>query len=159
MLPFILLGIGIDGVFVLVVSLDEVDASHPELGSNIPERVRKMMQHGAPSITVTSLTNVFAFLFGSATRLPAVQWFCWQAAITIFINYVLQMVAFVAVLVLGERRRVANKYDYICCFGPAGDSPAVATNTAVAVPVDGTKPVAAKSEKPEEGQTFAKRAM
>ena len=88
-LPFIIMGIGIDGVFVLVVSLEEVDHHEPHLVDNLPERIRRMMQRGAPSITVTSATDIFAFMFGSITRLPSVQWFCWQAALTVLINYIL----------------------------------------------------------------------
>lgn len=76
-LPFILLGIGIDGVFILVASLEETDVQEPHLADDLPERIRRMMERGAASITVASLTDVFAFLFGSATTLPAVQWFCW----------------------------------------------------------------------------------
>jgi predicted RND superfamily exporter protein len=73
-LPFILLGIGIDDMFVLVRSLEEVDELHRGDGLSIEERFRKSLQNGGMSITVTTLTNVTGFLFGSMTAIPAVRW-------------------------------------------------------------------------------------
>ena len=72
-LPFILLGIGVDDIFVMVRSVEEVDEMHPGLA--IPERFRKALNLGGMSITVTSVTNAVAFMFGSLTAIPAVQWY------------------------------------------------------------------------------------
>lgn len=71
-LPFILLGIGVDDIFVLVRSVAEVDELQP--GLPIPDRFRKALNIGGMSITVTSLTNATAFMFGSMTVIPAVRW-------------------------------------------------------------------------------------
>lgn len=38
----------------------------------------------------TSLTNFFAFLLGSKSALPAVEYFCLYAAVAILFNYFLQ---------------------------------------------------------------------
>ena len=71
-LPFILLGVGVDDLFLLVQSLEEVDATTPGLPLEL--RFRKTLNRGGMSITVTSLTNVAAFLFGSLTSIPAIRW-------------------------------------------------------------------------------------
>lgn len=71
-LPFILLGIGVDDIFVLVRSVEEVDEQHPNLP--LPERFRKALNLGGMSITVTSVTNATAFMVGSLTAIPAVRW-------------------------------------------------------------------------------------
>jgi hypothetical protein len=71
-LPFILLGIGLDDIFVLVRSVEEVNELHPNLP--LPERFEKALNLGGMSITVTSVTNAAAFLFGSMTSIPAVSW-------------------------------------------------------------------------------------
>ena len=71
-LPFILLGIGVDDMFVLVRSLEDVDELFPQLP--LKERFQQMLARGGMSMTVTSLTNVAAFLFGSLTAIPAVRW-------------------------------------------------------------------------------------
>ena len=115
-LPFILSGVGIDSVFVLVAALDEVTENHPELRGDIPTRMRLMMQIGGPSVTVSALTDISAFLLGSVTSLPAIRWFCWQATLGVLLNYLLQMSAFVALLTLSERRKAANRYEILCCY-------------------------------------------
>ena len=71
-LPFILLGIGVDDIFVLVRSVEEVDEQQPHLP--LPDRFRKALNLGGMSITVTSVTNATAFMFGSLTAIPAVRW-------------------------------------------------------------------------------------
>ena len=40
------------------------------------------------SITVTSLTDVIAFLLGSLTIIPAIRYFCIYAALCILFDYV-----------------------------------------------------------------------
>jgi Niemann-Pick C1 protein len=72
-LPFILLGVGVDDMFMLVQSLEEVDATSP--GLPLEERFRRTLNRGGMSITVTSFTNAAAFLFGSITSIPAIQWY------------------------------------------------------------------------------------
>ena len=61
-------------MFVLVRSLEEVDELHRAERLTIEQRFRKSLQRGGMSITVTTLTNVTAFLFGSLTAIPAVRW-------------------------------------------------------------------------------------
>jgi hypothetical protein len=71
-LPFIILGVGVDDMFMLVQSLEEVDEQTP--GLPLEDRFRQCLERGGMSITVTSLTNMTAFLFGSMTSIPAIQW-------------------------------------------------------------------------------------
>ena len=61
-----------DDIFVLVRSVEEVDEQHPCLP--LPERFRKALNLGGMSITVTSVTNATAFMFGSMTAIPSVRW-------------------------------------------------------------------------------------
>ncbi|CAN0513627.1 unnamed protein product, partial [Ectocarpus sp. 12 AP-2014] len=42
------------------------------------------------TLTDTSLTNFFAFLLGSLTSLPAVEYFCLYAATAILFDFILQ---------------------------------------------------------------------
>ena len=71
-MPFILLGIGVDDIFVLVRSVEEVDEQHADLP--LPERFEKALNLGGMSSTVTSVTNSAAFMFGSLTSIRAVRW-------------------------------------------------------------------------------------
>jgi hypothetical protein len=71
-LPFILLGVGVDDLFVLVRSLEDVEESSP--GLSLEQRFKQTLAQGGMAITVTSLTNVSAFLFGSMTSIPSITW-------------------------------------------------------------------------------------
>ena len=71
-LPFILLGIGVDDLFVIIRSLEEVDELHP--GLPMETRFRKVLNGAGLSVSVTSLSNIAAFTMGSLTEIPAVRW-------------------------------------------------------------------------------------
>eukprot|EP00752_Nemacystus_decipiens_P008590 g7670.t1 len=110
-LPFILVGIGVDDAFVIVAAFDHTDPSLP-----VVERVALGVKRCGVSITYTSLTNFFAFLLGSQSALPAVQYFCLYASVSILFDFFLQMTAFVAVLTMDANRQKAGRVDCCCCF-------------------------------------------
>ena len=60
------------------------------------------MKHAGVAVTVTTFTDVIAFLVGSNTLLPVLQSFCVYAAISIFTIYALQVTHFVAWFSLGK---------------------------------------------------------
>ena len=64
-LPFLLLGIGVDDMFVIVQAVENLSASERKLP--IDQRVGKAMRHAGVSITVTSVTDMAAFLIGSTS--------------------------------------------------------------------------------------------
>jgi predicted RND superfamily exporter protein len=83
LMPFIILGVGVDDVFVIIRSMEEVTERNRD--APIPERFREALSLGGMSITVTSVTNFAAFMFGSITSIPAIRWCaltCWFHAIT-----------------------------------------------------------------------------
>ncbi|CAM9710197.1 unnamed protein product, partial [Ectocarpus sp. 4 AP-2014] len=117
-LPFILVGIGVDDMFVIVAAYDHTDHALP-----VEERVALGVKRCGVSVTYTSLTNFFAFLLGAQSSLPAVQYFCLYAATAILFDFFLQaranammMTAFVALLTMDANRQKAGKIDWCCCF-------------------------------------------
>lgn len=110
-LPFLLLGIGVDDMFVIVNQYDHMD---PTLDP--ATRIGKALASAGASILVTSATDVFAFLVGSNTTLPALRNFCFYASFGILFIFAFMVTWFVAFLVLDERRRSRSQGDVICCF-------------------------------------------
>lgn len=110
-LPFLLLGVGVDDMFVIVNSYDLVDKS-----LDLPTKIGKTLATAGASITVTSLTDIFAFVIGSNTTLPALRNFCFYASFGILFVFIYQVSWFVAWLTIDEWRRAASKSDCLCCM-------------------------------------------
>ena len=70
-IPFLLIGIGVDDMFVICNSIDQTP-----LHLTPERRLRKGMALAGPSITLTSLTDMMAFFLGSSTSTPALRDFC-----------------------------------------------------------------------------------
>jgi Niemann-Pick C1 protein len=64
-LPFLLLGIGVDDMYVIVQGISNLSDSDKKLP--IPDRIGIAMKHAGVSITVTSVTDMAAFLIGSSS--------------------------------------------------------------------------------------------
>ena len=62
-LPFILIGIGVDDAFVIVAAFDRTDKSKP-----IEDRMHTAMHRVGMSVTMTSLTDVAAFMLARLRR-------------------------------------------------------------------------------------------
>ena len=61
MLPFLLIGIGVGDMFVISNAIDQMPYT-----MKADERVVAGLRHAGPSITITSLTNCLAFIFGTS---------------------------------------------------------------------------------------------
>ena len=68
-IPFLLLGIGIDDMFVIMQCWDNLFSSGDKATKEIPlaKRIGKTMKHAGVAITVTSATDMVAFAVGSVT--------------------------------------------------------------------------------------------
>ena len=64
-LPFLLLGIGVDDMYVIVQGISNLSESDRKLP--IHDRIGIAMKHAGISITVTSVTDMAAFLIGSSS--------------------------------------------------------------------------------------------
>ena len=111
-LPFMIVGIGVDDMFVIVNTIDQTPM---HLSAN--ERFRIGMTHAGPSITITSVTNAIAFFTGSMTKLAALNSFCLFAGITVTTLYVAALAIFAPWFLSDLRRQHALKGDFCgaCC--------------------------------------------
>ncbi|KAL5117302.1 niemann-Pick type C-related protein 1 [Pleosporales sp. CAS-2024a] len=110
-IPFLVLAVGVDNIFLIVHEFERVNISHPE--GTIPERVSRALGHMGPSILLSALTETAAFALGCAVGMPAVRNFAAYAAGAVLINALLQVTMFTAVLALNQQRVENNRAD---CF-------------------------------------------
>ena len=104
LLPFILLGIGVDDAFVIVNAFNR-ERKVPrakESNDDISKRCARALARAGASITVTSLTDLVAFSISSSSKLPALSSFCAYAAICIFFLWLFASTFFAATMVFDE---------------------------------------------------------
>ena len=89
LIPFLLLGIGIDDMFVIMQCFDNLSGA--ERSEEIPAVISVTMRRAGVAITVTSLTDFLAFAIGGTTVLPALRSFCIFCAVGLIVVYLLQV--------------------------------------------------------------------
>lgn len=67
-LPFLILGIGIDDMFILV---DELDRR--QTGMSVVQTVKEVMARSGATITMTTVTDLVAFAVSTSTSFPAIR--------------------------------------------------------------------------------------
>ncbi|KAG8532849.1 uncharacterized protein KY384_002727 [Bacidia gigantensis] len=110
-IPFLVLAVGVDNIFLIVNEFERVNVSHPD--DDIETRMAKALGRMGPSILLSATTETIAFALGASVGMPAVKNFAVYAAGAVLINAILQVTMFVAVLSLDQRRVEDGRAD---CF-------------------------------------------
>ena len=113
-IPFIVLAVGVDNIFLIVHEFERVNVSHPD--DVVETRIAKALGRMGPSILLSAITETVAFALGAAAGMPAVRNFAIYAAGAVFINAVLQVTMFVSVLSLNQRRVEDYRADCFPCI-------------------------------------------
>ncbi|XP_046483192.1 patched domain-containing protein 3 [Neodiprion pinetum] len=115
-LPFMLMGLGVDDIFVMMAAWDQLHSNEQNHVRPVTERIALMLSHAGSSIFITSLTDVVAFVIGASTILPSLQSFCIYAAVGVFVTFLLQITFFVAFFTLDTKRIEAKRNGILPCI-------------------------------------------
>ncbi|XP_029935788.1 patched domain-containing protein 3-like [Myripristis murdjan] len=114
--PFLILGIGLNNMFVLVS-----DWQHTHVKDPVPRRLAHSYKEAAMSITITSLSEVLKFYIGVTSDFPSVQSFCLYTSTSIIFCYIYTLTFFGAFLALNGRREASNRHWLTCMKIPSED--------------------------------------
>eukprot|EP00092_Neocalanus_flemingeri_P016672 GFUD01018035.1.p1 GENE.GFUD01018035.1~~GFUD01018035.1.p1 ORF type:complete len:937 (+),score=124.95 GFUD01018035.1:339-3149(+) len=113
-LPFLMLGIGIDDMFVLVQCYENL--SPEEKKEDIAKRFGKTLSYAGMAISVTSVTNIVAFALGATTVIPALRSFCLFCSVGILAIFLYTLTFFTACMVLDQKRIDERRDGCFCCW-------------------------------------------
>lgn len=120
-LPLLIIGIGVDDVFVVTRALDDINANEKLKGKSSRSRIALTLSNAGSAITVTSVTNTIVFLLGAISRLPALRFFALWAAIGVVFDWFFTLTFYTAALTLDTRRQAAKRRECFPCFKIADD--------------------------------------
>ena len=111
LLPFLVLAVGVDDIFILI---DVVDSLDPSITGT--ERLVTAVKHAGPSITMTSTTDIIAFIITATSDLPSIRWFCIYAAVSITFTYLMIISLFLCLFVYDIKRIEKGRRDIVPCL-------------------------------------------
>jgi Niemann-Pick C1 protein len=123
-IPFLVLAVGVDNIFLIVHEFERVNISHPD--GPVSQRMARALGRMGPSILLSATTETVAFALGAAVGMPAVRNFAIYAAGAVFINAILQVTMFISVLALNQKRVEAGRADCIPCIRVSNVDPMTA---------------------------------
>lgn len=110
-IPFLILAIGIDNIFLLVHELEVVTEISPKLP--IEYRVSQAVRQIGPSCFTSAILQLFLFLLATNVDMPAVKNFAFYSAGAIAFNIILQMTGFISLLTLDQKRLENGRVDLL----------------------------------------------
>ncbi|CAG7821814.1 unnamed protein product [Allacma fusca] len=112
-IPFLVLAVGVDNIFILVQTLDRT----PRLPSETrAEHIGRVVGQVAPSILLSGISESSCFFIGALSPMPAVQAFAFYAGVALILDFSMQLTCFVALLSIDVSRQDASRYDVLCCI-------------------------------------------
>ncbi|KAI3517965.1 hypothetical protein L1887_06233 [Cichorium endivia] len=110
-IPFLVLAVGVDNMCILVHAVKRQQVELPLEG-----RISNALAEVGPSITLASLSEFLAFAVGSFIPMPACRVFSMFAALAILLDFLLQVTAFVALIVFDFLRAEDQRIDCFPCI-------------------------------------------
>ncbi|KAJ4829723.1 hypothetical protein Tsubulata_020732 [Turnera subulata] len=110
-IPFLVLAVGVDNMCILVHAVKRQSIELP-----LEDRISNALVEVGPSITLASLSEILAFAVGSFIPMPACRVFSMFAALAVLLDFLLQVTAFVALIVFDCRRAEDDRIDCFPCI-------------------------------------------
>ncbi|CAN7137118.1 unnamed protein product [Brassica rapa subsp. narinosa] len=110
-IPFLVLAVGVDNMCILVHAV-----KRQEQDLLLERRISNALMEVGPSITLASLAEILAFAVGSYIKMPAVRVFSMFAALAVLLDFILQVTAFVALIVFDFKRTEDKRVDCFPCI-------------------------------------------
>ncbi|KAH7732203.1 patched family protein [Aphelenchoides avenae] len=102
-IPFLLIAIGVDDMFIMNACWDQTDRKLPT-----QERMAQMMMNAGVAVSITNVTDILSFCIGCFTELPGIELFCLYAFTAVGFCYVYQLTyfaGFMAIMGICEREQ------------------------------------------------------
>ncbi|KAM6156387.1 NPC1-like intracellular cholesterol transporter 1 [Erethizon dorsatum] len=113
--PFLVLAVGADNIFIFVLEYQRL----PRMpGEGREAHIGRALGSVGPSMLLCSFSETICFLLGAVSPMPAVRTFALTSGLAVFLDFLLQITAFVALLSLDSKRQEALRPDILCCLGP-----------------------------------------
>ncbi|XP_050040436.1 NPC intracellular cholesterol transporter 1-like [Dermacentor andersoni] len=112
-IPFLVLAVGVDNIFILVQGFQRDDGSEEE---PIEDKVARVVGNLGPSLLLASFSEATCFFLGGLSTMPAVRMFALYAGVALLLDFVLQMTCFIALLTLDAKRQRMQRMDVCCCI-------------------------------------------
>ncbi|KAI1317366.1 hypothetical protein EDD11_008546 [Mortierella claussenii] len=113
-IPFLVLAVGVDNIFILCHEFERRKMNHPE--ESIEECAGRTLGRMGPSILLSALSETIAFALGGMVTMPAVSVFAMYAAMAVWVDFLLQVTAFVSCIALDAQRTEEDRVDCVPCL-------------------------------------------
>ncbi|CAL8072940.1 unnamed protein product [Orchesella dallaii] len=110
-IPFLVLAVGVDNIFIIV---QHYQRSERQIGESRADHVGRVVADVAPSMVLNSLTDSVCFFLGSLSGMPAVKALSIYAGVALIFNFLLQFTVFIAVFSLDLARSEDGRVDIFC---------------------------------------------
>ncbi|KAF1744461.1 hypothetical protein MXB_4028 [Myxobolus squamalis] len=112
-LPFLILAVGVDNIFLMVHEYRRIQAISGE-DSLVYPMIGQMMANVGHGMIVSAAAQVTTFSIGAISNIPAVKSFSLFAAVALAINFFLQMTLFLVIFSLDCIREQSKRPDILC---------------------------------------------
>lgn len=112
-IPFLVLAVGVDNIFILTQTIQRDEQRD---GEDVEQQIGRIVGRVGPAMLLTSVSESIAFFLGALTPMPAVRLFSLYAAVSVLIDFLLQITVFVTFITLDHKRMIENRIDVCCCL-------------------------------------------